>query len=340
MVSLEAVRLSNAKLKNLPPGLVALFVGGTSGIAESTLKQFYRHAIRPRIYIVGRNQDAADRIISELKTSQSEGTATFIRQDLTLLKNVDLVCDEIKRRETKLNVLFMTAGLSSMRGRDETSEGLDRKMTTNYYARMRFIHNLLPLLRASAPELSRAVSVLSPGQETATLNFNDLDLKQNFSLRNAMTYCVTMTDFAFEELAKANPTVSFVHDFPGGVKTGFLKESNILLRAVGNILVDVVARPWMTSIEESGERHLFAATSRRYVSRDGQEHGVGFGKGDSGKGTGGELGSGAYLIGSTGEQRGNEKALEQLRSKGAGEKIWKHTVSVFERVENGNKTDK
>ena len=222
----------------------------------------------------------------------------------------------------------------------ETSEGLDRKMTTNYYARMRFIHNLLPLLRASAPELSRAVSVLSPGQETATLNFNDLDLKQNFSLRNAMTYCVTMTDFAFEELAKANPTVSFVHDFPGGVKTGFLKESNILLRVVGNILLDVVARPWMTSIEESGERHLFAATSRRYVSRDGQEHGVGFGKGDSGIGTDGELGSGAYLIGSTGEQRGNEKALEQLRLKGAGEKIWKHTMEVFERVENSIKTDK
>ena len=221
----------------------------------------------------------------------------------------------------------------------ETSEGLDRKMTTNYYARMRFIHNLLPLLRASAPELSRAVSVLSPGQETATLNFEDLDLRQNFSLRNAMTYCVTMTDFAFEELAKANPTVSFVHDFPGGVNTGFLKESNILLRAAGSILMGV-GRPWMTSIEESGERHLFAATCRKYVSRDGQEHGVGFGKGDSGKGTDGELGSGAYLIGSTGEPRGNEKALEQLRSKGAGEKIWKHTVEIFERVEHGYTTDK
>ena len=221
----------------------------------------------------------------------------------------------------------------------ETSEGLDRKMTTNYYARMRFIYNLLPLLRASAPELSRAVSVLSPGQETATLNFEDLDLRRNFSLRNALTYCVTMTDFAFEELAKANPTVSFVHDFPGGVNTGFLKESNILLRAAGTISMGLL-RPWMTSIEESGERHLFAATCRKYMSRDGQEHGVGFGKGDSGKGTDGELGSGAYLIGSTGEQRGNEKALEQLRSKGAGEKIWKHTVDIFERVEHGYKTDK
>lgn len=67
-----------------------------------------------------RNQDAADRIIAELKTIQPEGTASFIKQDLTLLKNVDLVCNEIKRRETKLNVLFMTAGLSSMRGRDGT----------------------------------------------------------------------------------------------------------------------------------------------------------------------------------------------------------------------------
>ena len=67
-----------------------------------------------------RNQDAADRIISELKTIQPEGTASFIKQDLTLLKNVDLVCDEIKRKETKLNILFMTAGISSMKGRDGT----------------------------------------------------------------------------------------------------------------------------------------------------------------------------------------------------------------------------
>lgn len=78
MVSLEAVRASNAKLKNLPPGLVALFgqylifdilcrssqalskylrliaVGATSGIGETTLKQFYRQTNRPRVYFVGR----------------------------------------------------------------------------------------------------------------------------------------------------------------------------------------------------------------------------------------------------------------------------------------------
>ena len=212
-------------------------------------------------------------------------------------------------------------------------------MTTNYYARVRFIHNLLPLLRASAPELSRVVSVLSPGEEATSLNYDDLGLEHNFSLRNAMAYCVTMTDFIFEEMAKANPTVSFIHGYPGVVKTGFFKESNLFIRAGLNVLTNTLLRPMMTSIDESGERHLFAATSKKFVSRDGKENGVGFGKGEPGRGTDGELGSGAYLIGSDGEWRGNEKALKKLRSEDAGEKIWKHTMEVFERIEYMREAD-
>lgn len=54
MVALEIIRASNAQFKNLPPGLVAVFVGATSGIGESTLKQFCRQTVRPRLYFVGR----------------------------------------------------------------------------------------------------------------------------------------------------------------------------------------------------------------------------------------------------------------------------------------------
>ena len=65
-----------------------------------------------------RSQDAAERIISELKSIQPEGETTFIGKDLTLLKNVDEVCDEIKAKEKKLNLLFMTQGTMSLKGRD------------------------------------------------------------------------------------------------------------------------------------------------------------------------------------------------------------------------------
>ena len=56
--------------------------------------------------------------MSELKTIQPDAESTFIRKDLTLLKNVDEVCDEIKAKETKLNVLFMSQGTLSLKGRD------------------------------------------------------------------------------------------------------------------------------------------------------------------------------------------------------------------------------
>ena len=59
--------------------------------------------------------------MSELKNIRPEAEATFIKKDLTLLKNVDEVCEEIKAKEKKLNLLFMTQGAMSMRGRDGCS---------------------------------------------------------------------------------------------------------------------------------------------------------------------------------------------------------------------------
>ena len=67
---------------------------------------------------INRSQEAADRIISELKNIQPEGQTTFLRKDLTLLENVDDVCNEIKAKEKKLNLLFMTQGTMSLKGRD------------------------------------------------------------------------------------------------------------------------------------------------------------------------------------------------------------------------------
>ncbi|CAD6584834.1 MAG: hypothetical protein ASARMPREDX12_001764 [Alectoria sarmentosa] len=285
------------------------------------------------MYFVGRSQDAADRIVLELKTIQPDAETTFIRKDLTLLKNVDEVCDEIKSKETKIDLLFMSQGTMSLKGRDvtksfaETSEGLDRKLTTNYYSRMRFTQQLLPLLHSTS-QLSRVVSVLAPGEETA-LEYDNLDLKQNFSLRKAAAHAITMTDFTFEEMAKKNPTVSFVHTYPGVVKTGFAKEAGFAIKVVSQLALTVFSR-WTVGIEESGERHLYAATSAAYPPKGGEKGGVEVGDGKVKKGSAGEIGSGAYLIGSDGEFRANEKVLKELRGEDAGAKIWGHAMKIFE----------
>ena len=54
MVRLETVRESNKQGKSLED-VIAVFVGGTGGIGESTAKEFFDRTTRPIAYIVGRS---------------------------------------------------------------------------------------------------------------------------------------------------------------------------------------------------------------------------------------------------------------------------------------------
>lgn len=53
MVSSESIRASNAQGDRIKD-FVAVFVGGTGGIGESTAKEVFKRTVRPRIYILGR----------------------------------------------------------------------------------------------------------------------------------------------------------------------------------------------------------------------------------------------------------------------------------------------
>lgn len=111
MVSLTDVESSNARISTvLPPGLVAVFVGGTNGIGETTLKRFAKHARQPRAYFIGRSQEAGDRIAAECKALNPEGEYIFIQEDVSLIRNVDEVCRDIKTRVKTINILFLSIG--------------------------------------------------------------------------------------------------------------------------------------------------------------------------------------------------------------------------------------
>jgi NADP-dependent 3-hydroxy acid dehydrogenase YdfG len=90
--------------------MVVVFAGGTSGIGETTMRQFAKHAVQPRIYFVGRSEKAAARLTAELTTLNPAGKYRFIKADLSLLQNVDDVCREIKTEESRINLLFLTTG--------------------------------------------------------------------------------------------------------------------------------------------------------------------------------------------------------------------------------------
>ncbi|KAL2853173.1 hypothetical protein BJX68DRAFT_52840 [Aspergillus pseudodeflectus] len=323
MVSLDAVKQSNADLKDYGPGLVGVFVGGTSGIGEATARSFVKYAIAPIVYLIGRNETQAAEIIEDLQTLNPESRVSFVQCDVSLLRRVDEACRTIQEKEDKVNVLVLSSGIFTTKGRDETSEGLDKKLTLHYYARMRFISNLLPqlisagtwlngLVAGKSRGLASVVSVLEAGGE-GPLILEDLALKENYSLKNCAKHAITMTSLSLEELAKANPAISFVHTYPGVVRTGLLRDFNPVTQFLMNVLL-FIAKPWTVPLEDCGERHLFAATGVPRARTIGE-------------------GSGRpYLVSWDGEPRGNQNVLGLYREKKIGPVVWKHTQDVFRRI--------
>lgn len=120
MVAIQAVRQSNEALKLSPnaSGLVAVFVGATSGIGMGTLKAFAKYANAPKAYILGRSKKAAKPLLDELEALNPEGKFEFLEKEVSLIKNVDEACDYIKSQEKKVDIVFLSPGYLAVGGRE------------------------------------------------------------------------------------------------------------------------------------------------------------------------------------------------------------------------------
>ncbi|KAI1139169.1 hydrogenase/reductase-like protein [Hypoxylon sp. FL0543] len=333
MVSSDAIHASNGRIATeLPAGLVAVFVGATSGIGETSLKHFVKHARQPRIYFTGRSDAAAERIKPELRSLNPEGEYNFLKYDTSLLENVDQACRDIKDKESTINLLFISAG--TLVSGTKTQEGLHFFAALTYYSRVRFILNLLPLIQG-ASSLRRVVSVFA-GSKEGPMFTNDFQ-GDNISVTSARGHFTSMITLSLEAIARDAPSVSFVHNYPGFVDTGLGRDVKGPAMAVAKVVFKVVGPFVNIPLDEVGERHTFFSTSARYPPAAGEPRadGVSLDKAvQVATSTDGQKGGGVYSIDHKGESC-ERKALDFLaghRKDGSMDKLWKHTQDEFMRI--------
>ncbi|KAL7783871.1 hypothetical protein V8C37DRAFT_396645 [Trichoderma ceciliae] len=321
MVALEVVQQSNRLLATLPhtQGLVAVFIGATSGIGQSALEHFAKSTTAPRIYSAARAKTAASHseFLDTLRKANPSGTYTLLKGDASLVSDIDSAIDAIKKSETKVDLLFMSPGFFAFEGRQNTKEGLDPSMSTRYYSRLRAVQRLLPLLNNSEARSPRVVSVLAAGEERA-LNEDDLDLgePENWTMWKASHHACTMGTLALERVARENPRLSIAHCHPGAVATPGLARSNTF----------GLNPPNPMDQDEAGQRAVFYCTNDRYAVQPGLVP-VPDGLQVLEKTPGG-----VFLIGPLGETKVKESqaALADMRERGVDEKVWKFTQDLFE----------
>jgi NAD(P)-dependent dehydrogenase (short-subunit alcohol dehydrogenase family) len=263
MVALSEVHAANAALKTKHESRTAVFVGATAGIGLATLRAFAKHTPKPTALIVGRSRAKFEPELENLKTINPNGTYTFLESDISLMKNIDSVCAQIKSSlgTSKIDLLYTSQGYLNLGARELNSEGLEPSWATRYYGRVRFTQNLLPLMSRDA----RAVTILAGGQEGKIFE-DDMDLEKNWGIATGAGHYASLLTLSYDAFAKEHPEMGFIHVFPGLVRTGLLGNSEggilgFIARWIAGPLIGLLLAK---SPEEIGERMLYYGTVDEY----------------------------------------------------------------------------
>jgi len=152
-----------------------------------------------------------------------------------------------RKTHKQLDLLVMTQGIATVQGYTPTSEGIDQKLALHYYSRIAFADRLMPLLEKS--DDARVLTVLSAGVHSNYVQYaEDPDLSKAYSLAKAANAAGMYNDIGFDQLAKAHPTVTFIHAAPGFVNTNWGTEMPFFIKGLVRLI-----QPLGTSIGDIGE---------------------------------------------------------------------------------------
>ena len=211
----------------------------------------------------------------------------------------------------------------------ETDEGLHYPTALAVHARNRFISDLLPLIN-NATGLRRVVSVFV-GCLEGQVKMDDFQ-GWHMKLMANRDHAASVTTLSLEAHHRDNPSVSYIHNFPGVVRGGIARGTSGALMTAFKALFRILGPIIYMASDEAGDRHLFLCTSARYAAGTSDST-AGVPLSDdvvAARGTDGKAASGVYSIDYLGESAkpSVEQTLAGLRRDG-----------MVETVENTIKAD-
>ncbi|NUR27392.1 MAG: SDR family NAD(P)-dependent oxidoreductase [Catenulispora sp.] len=162
-----------------------LITGATDGLGRALAHRLAADG-GTTLLLHGRDQGRLDAVAEAVRAEHGVRPRTF-RADLAELAQVRALAAEVRAATDRLDVFVSNAGIGGGEpdGRDRrvSVDGYELRFAVNYLAGFLLTHELLPLLRASAP--ARVVNVASLGQQE--IDFDDVMLEHGYDGMRA--YC-------------------------------------------------------------------------------------------------------------------------------------------------------
>jgi len=269
----------------LPSPLTSLVVGGTSGIGAGLAIALAQHPdVESRVIIAGRRADAGAAVCktanakSPARSADQEPCTKFTKLDASLMRNIRTFCAQLKTelnaQTRQINVLVLSQGILQFT-RHDTAEGIEIVFALNYYGRMFFVRELTALgLLAPTCLVLNILNGRAGDPSGKTVDWNDIgmrrtgivqSIKQNFALSDIM-----IQDLGVEQQAgKGGERMTFVHDFPGHVRSDLTRNMNVLLK--GFFAISEFFNRRLVDIEPAGEIILAGGVEYRRKTGSGLE---------------------------------------------------------------------
>jgi retinol dehydrogenase-12/retinol dehydrogenase-13 len=177
---------------------IALVTGGTDGIGKEIARGLASRG--SEVILVGRDRAKGVAAKDDIRRTTGNPQLEFLQADLSLMREVRLLSDEVTARWPALHDLVHSAGI--VRGRRVmTGEGIESNFAINYLARFALTGWLLPLLQAGArSDQASRILLVSGTAQAGTVYFDDVNLTSNFStLRVVLQSCRANDLFTSEQ---------------------------------------------------------------------------------------------------------------------------------------------
>lgn len=206
----------------------AVITGGNSGVGKATAIHLAKKGYR--VIIHGRDTEKTRLAVQEIKQQSRNDNVEGIAADISLLKGMKLLADEIKNRTNTIHALVLSTGVI-LPDHIITSDGIEAGFAVQYLSRFALTQLLLPELKTGQAKI---VLVSSRTMKDAQIYFDDLAMKKSFTMMKALGQEMLANHLFVQEFAKRNPGMVMNVLHPGITKTGIMRETGFFLRLLVN----------------------------------------------------------------------------------------------------------
>ncbi|KAI0972802.1 putative oxidoreductase,short chain dehydrogenase [Xylaria arbuscula] len=257
-------------LEGALPDKVFLVTGCSSGIGIETGRALAKTG--GKVFLAVRDLKKGH---SACESFLETGRVELLEFDSTKLDSVKACAEAFLKKSSKLNVLVCNAAVMHTPTREQTAEGFEMQLATNYLGHFLLFWLLKDAMLAAAESTgtsSRLVNVSSAGHHASEIIFDDFQLKKSYDPSKAYGQSklaqIYMANYVDRNFGSSSIGIHALSLMPGGIETNLQKHFPAEVRSGWK--TNPTIWNFMKSPEQGAATTIIAAVGKEWEGKGGK----------------------------------------------------------------------